>query len=74
MEDTYSHVLLVRRLEDSHGRERTGTHGDVRQLVGRAVSVHRVELRPARIDTTDDEVRTNVSLVARPLAHVWVRQ
>lgn len=54
---------LPLRLEDGHGSQRTGTHGDVRQLVRASVGVDGEEVDSCRVDTSHDQVGADVALV-----------
>jgi hypothetical protein len=65
MKGAYSHVLLEARLEYSHGSQTTGSHGDIRKLVGRTMRSDSEEMRTSRVETTENEMGTNVSLVSR---------
>lgn len=56
-------VRLPLCLENRHGGQRTGAHGDVWQLVGGAVGVDGEEVGASGVDTSNDEVGTNVALV-----------
>jgi hypothetical protein len=60
----YSHVLLEARLEYSHGGQTTRSHGYIRKLIGRTVSSDSEQMRTSRVNTTENEMGTNVSLVS----------
>lgn len=60
----YSHVLLKARLKDCHGSQTTTSHGDIWKLIGRPVSSDSEQVRTGRINTTKDEMSTNVALVS----------
>lgn len=51
-------------LEDGHGGKGAGAHGDVGELVGAAVGVHREEVSASGVDARDDEVGADMALVA----------
>lgn len=55
---------LPLRLKDTHGRQTTGAHGHVGELVSAAVRVHREQVRARRVAAGHDQVRANVALVA----------
>lgn len=57
-------VGLPARLEDAHGGQRAGTHGDVGQLVGASVGVNGEEVGAGGVDAGDNQVGANVALVA----------
>lgn len=57
-------MFLVARLKNGHGSERTGAHRHVRKLIRRTVSVDSEEMRAGRVDTSEDKVGTDVSLVS----------
>ena len=57
-------VGLPLGLEDGHGGEGAGAHGDVGQLVGAAVGVHGEEVGAGGVDAGHDQVRADVALVA----------
>lgn len=57
-------VGLPLGLEDAHGSEGAGAHGDVGQLVGAAVGVDGEEVGAGGVAAGDDEVGTDVALVA----------
>jgi hypothetical protein len=59
-----SQVCLPLRLEDAHGRQAAGAHGDVGQLVGGAVGVDGEEVGAGGVAAGDDEVGADVALVA----------
>ena len=49
--------------EDRHGGEHSGAHGSERDLVGGPVGRDGVELGAAEVDSSEDEVGTDVALV-----------
>lgn len=55
---------LPGRLEDAHGGQGAGAHGDVGELVGAAVGVHGEEVGAGRVDAGHDQVGADVALVA----------
>ena len=57
-------IRLPLRLKHRHGRQTTTAHGDVGQLIRGAVGVDGEEVSTGGIYTRDDEVGTDVSLVA----------
>jgi hypothetical protein len=59
----YSHVLLEARLKDSHGGQTTRSHGNIRKFVGGTVGSNSEKMRTGRIDTTENEMGTNMSLI-----------
>ena len=54
---------LPQGLEDGHGGQGTGAHGDVGQLVGAAVGVDGEEVGAGGVDAGDDQVGADVALV-----------
>lgn len=54
-------------LEDGHGGEGAGAHGHVGELVGGAMGVDGEEADAGGIDAGDDQVGTNVTLVAEQM-------
>lgn len=54
-------------LEDGHGRQTSGAHRDVRQLVCGAVCVDCEEVSAGRVNAGNDEVCADVSLVAEQM-------
>lgn len=52
------------RLENTHGRQATTAHSDVRELVCAAVGVDGEEVGASGIAASNDEVGTDVTLVA----------
>jgi hypothetical protein len=58
------HVGRPRRLEDGHRRERSGTHRNVGELVGRTVGSDGVEMRSGVIDPAEDESGSDMTLVS----------
>jgi hypothetical protein len=59
----YSHVLLVASFKDGHGSQTTTTHGDIGKLVGGTVGVDSEEMRTGRVDSSEDEMGTDLALV-----------
>jgi len=57
-------VLLEAGLEHSHGSQTTRSHGDIRELVGRTVGSNSEQVRTGGVDTTENEMSTNVTLVS----------
>lgn len=57
-------MLLEACLKDSHGCQTTTTHGDVGELIGGTVSVDGEEVRSSRVNSAEDEVGTDLSLVS----------
>lgn len=57
-------IGLPLRLEDTHGCQATTTHGDVGELVRAAVSVDGEEVGAGGVDASNNEVGTDVALVA----------
>lgn len=56
-------VGLPLRLEDAHGGEAAGAHGDVGELVGATMGVDGEEVDARRVAAGDDEVGADVALV-----------
>jgi hypothetical protein len=56
-------VLFEARLEHGHGSQTTTSHSNIRKLVGGTVGSDSEEVRSSGINTTKDEVSTNVALV-----------
>lgn len=57
-------IRLPQRLEHTHGRQTTGTHRDVGELVGGAVGVDGEEVTASGVAASDDEVGADVALIA----------
>lgn len=58
------HMLLEAALEDGHGGQTAGTHRHVGKLVGRTVCVDREQVGARRVDTSQNEVSTDVALIS----------
>ena len=50
--------------QNGSSRQHSGSHGGERNLVGGTVSSNGVELRPIKVDASNDEVGANVTLVS----------
>lgn len=61
------HVCLPLRLKDGHGRQRTAAHGHVRKLVRTAVGMNGEEADACGVDTSDDEIGADVTLVSEKM-------
>ena len=62
---TDRHVFLEAALKHGHGRHTPTPHGHVRQLVRAPMRGHGEQVGPRLVDSTDDEVGTDVALVLK---------